>query len=205
MPRIHIALSVTDIDASVADYSERLGCAPVLVVKDEYALWRTPTLNFSIRKTADTAAGSLRHLGWEDERCEVFTTQLDVNGIAWERFSAAQQREEIQSIWPSANYETDSEPDTLQGVRERIDAIDREIVALLAKRGRCVKQAARFKASAADVRAPGRVEQVVAKVKAAATELGADPALVEELYRTMIHRFVADELEEHGRLTPPSS
>lgn len=101
MRRIHIALGVGDIAASVADYTRRLGMAPVVVVPGEYALWRTDALNLSIRCTD---AGQLRHLGWEDDACEAFTVETDVNGIAWERFSAAQQAGEIRAIWPDADY-----------------------------------------------------------------------------------------------------
>lgn len=52
---------------------------------------------------------------------------------------------------------------SLEEVRAGIDAIDRQIIELVARRGGFVKQAARFKQSTGDVRAPQRVEQVVAK------------------------------------------
>lgn len=103
MRRFHVALSVVDVDASVRDYSARLGCEPTLVVADEYALWRTESLNFSIRKVADAQAGTLRHLGWEDESADAFTSSIDVNGIVWERFTEAQQLDEIRSLWPHAS------------------------------------------------------------------------------------------------------
>jgi hypothetical protein len=102
MLRFHLALSVADIDDSVRDYSARLGCAPTVVVPNEYALWRTETLNFSIRRVASEEAGALRHLGYEDPSAPRFESQCDVNGILWERFTAEQQRDEIQTIWPSA-------------------------------------------------------------------------------------------------------
>lgn len=98
MKRFHVAIGVTDIEKSVRDYSRRLGSEPCVVVPDEYALWRTETLNFSIRKTSETPA--LRHLGWEDPEAPDFSVETDENGIAWERFSAEQQDREIDSIWP---------------------------------------------------------------------------------------------------------
>ena len=55
MKRIHIAINASDIARSVEDYTLRLGCAPSVVVPDEYALWLTPEVNFSIRRTADQA------------------------------------------------------------------------------------------------------------------------------------------------------
>jgi hypothetical protein len=97
--KFHIALSVADLDASITDYSLRLGCSPCVVVPHEYALWRTDTLNFSIRETAE-AGDKLRHLGWEDSTAESFTQDTDVNGIPWERFAASQQQAEIESLWP---------------------------------------------------------------------------------------------------------
>ncbi|MEZ5541034.1 MAG: hypothetical protein R3F42_03225 [Pseudomonadota bacterium] len=104
MRRIHIALGVNDIASSIADYTRRLGIAPVVVVPGEYALWRTDGLNLSVRYSETGAAGQLRHLGWEDDACEVFTVEVDVNGIAWERFTAMQQAGEIRAIWPDADY-----------------------------------------------------------------------------------------------------
>lgn len=52
---------------------------------------------------------------------------------------------------------------SIEEFREQIDGIDREIVALLARRGAFVAQAAAFKKTTTDVRAPGRVEQVIAR------------------------------------------
>lgn len=98
MKRFHIAIGVTSIEASVADYTRRLGCEPCVVVPDQYALWRTETVNFSIRKTGERPA--LRHLGWEDPEAQSFSIETDPNGIAWERFSAEQQDQEIESIGP---------------------------------------------------------------------------------------------------------
>jgi len=105
MKRFHIAISVRDIQRSVADYSARLGCEPSLVVPNEYALWRTPQLNFSIRKV-DEATGPLRHLGWEDPTAPAFGTSVDVNGIVWEQFTAEQQSAEISQIWPGCKAAT---------------------------------------------------------------------------------------------------
>lgn len=98
--RFHIALGVADIAASVEDYSDRLQAQPALVVPDAYALWRTPSLNFSIRKVPAEQVGQLRHLGWEDAKCASFQTEADPNGIQWEHFSLAQQLDEIALAWP---------------------------------------------------------------------------------------------------------
>ena len=101
MRRFHIALAVADVAQSGIDYSGRLGADPVVVVPGEYALWRTETLNFSIRQTHDRP-GTLRHVGWEDAAAPGFATQQDVNGLSWEHFCLAAQAEEIRRLWPAA-------------------------------------------------------------------------------------------------------
>ena len=83
MRTLHLALAVSNIEQSVADYTARLGVRPVLVVPDQYALWRTSTLNLSIRKTNE-ASGTMRHLGWEDTEATEFSNDTDCNGIVWE-------------------------------------------------------------------------------------------------------------------------
>lgn len=90
---------------------------------------------------------------------------------------------------------------SLEEVRSNIDAIDRKIVALIAERGSFVMQAARFKKSTADVKAPQRVEQVISKVRALAHDLGANPDVTEAVYRSMISAFINAELAEHASLT----
>lgn len=97
--RFHIAIAVADIGASIADYRRRLGAEPVLVVPGEYALWRTPSLNVSIRRTEERP-GTVRHVGWEDSAASGFAVEHDTNGLAWETFSPDAQAEEIRRYWP---------------------------------------------------------------------------------------------------------
>lgn len=82
---------------------------------------------------------------------------------------------------------------SLAQVREQIDRIDAQIVQLLAERGGYVLAAARFKTSAEDVRAPQRVEQVIARVRALAEQQGALPDVVERVYRELIEAFTEAE------------
>ena len=88
----------------------------------------------------------------------------------------------------------------IEEVRTHIDRIDRQIVALLAERGAYVKQAAKFKKTASDVRAPQRVEQVISKVTALSVEFGANPTVTAQVYRAMIDGFINAELAEHAAL-----
>jgi isochorismate pyruvate lyase len=90
--------------------------------------------------------------------------------------------------------------ENLEEVRYNIDRIDRQMIALIAERGGFVKQAARFKKTTDDVKAPQRVEQVISKVKELSKELGANPVIAEKVYRTMISSFIEDELTEHSSI-----
>lgn len=90
---------------------------------------------------------------------------------------------------------------SLEEVRSSIDAVDRQVVKLLAERRGYVLQAARFKKTGDDVRAPARVEQVIAKVRGLAEAEGLEPELVEAVYRELIAGFVRLELAAHGKGT----
>jgi isochorismate pyruvate lyase len=80
-------------------------------------------------------------------------------------------------------------------VREGVDALDRALVALLAERQRYMDAAARIKPDRAAVRDEGRIEQVVAKIKAAAREAGLAESIAEPVWRTLIDRSIAYEFE----------
>ena len=86
--------------------------------------------------------------------------------------------------------------ESLEQVREQIDSIDRDIVALIARRADYVKQAATFKATMTQVADPARVEQVIARVRSRCAELCCDADLVETVYRAMISGFIRLESNE---------
>ena len=98
MKRFHIALAVANLDNSIVDYSLRLGEEPTVVVSDKYAMWRTDTLNFSINQMPDRA-GQLRHVGFEDESVQGFSSDYDTNGLEWELFSPLAQDQKIIEIY----------------------------------------------------------------------------------------------------------
>lgn len=102
--KVHLAVSVSDVDVSVAEYTRLLGRAPVVVVPGEYALWRTEVLNFSIRRTTE-APGQVRHVGFEREDAPHFSEYRDVNGLVWETFGKTQQADEIKATWPDTSYD----------------------------------------------------------------------------------------------------
>ena len=53
MKRIHIALSVNELESSIIEYTKRLGAKPHCVVPHAYALWRTDQVNLSISVNAE--------------------------------------------------------------------------------------------------------------------------------------------------------
>ncbi|WP_017295886.1 hypothetical protein [Geminocystis herdmanii] len=99
MKKIHIALSTHNLKESIEDYSQRLSAQPTIIIEEEYALWKTETMNFSVRQDKNMDNGSLRHLGWEDAEATEFSQDIDVNGILWERFNSQHQLDEINDLW----------------------------------------------------------------------------------------------------------
>jgi len=90
-------------------------------------------------------------------------------------------------------------------VRDNIDRIDRQILALMAERGKYVAEAGRFKANPAAVSAPARVEAILVKVKAIAREDGLAESVAERSFRAMIAAFEDFEREEWTRRNPAAS
>ena len=103
MKRIHVALAVSKLDDAIADTRHRLGVEPCVVVPGTYALFRTASANLSLTENAEQA-GLLRHLGVEDPGAPTFSSNPGPDGFVWERFTAEQQADEINSYWPEANY-----------------------------------------------------------------------------------------------------
>jgi isochorismate pyruvate lyase len=85
-------------------------------------------------------------------------------------------------------------------VRQGVDALDRALVTLLAERQRYMDAAARIKGDRGVVRDEARIEDVVAKVKAAAGAAGLSPAIAEPVWRTLVDRCIAYEFGAWDRL-----
>ncbi len=86
--------------------------------------------------------------------------------------------------------------ESLAQARAQIDMIDQQLLEMIAARQFYVDQAARFKRTVLAVQSPERVEQVLEKVRAQATALDLDPALIEQIYSAMIQHFIQRELKE---------
>lgn len=79
-------------------------------------------------------------------------------------------------------------------VRAGVDAIDRQVVALLKRRFGYMNAAARIKPNREAVRDEWRKADVKAKVAAEAARLGVDLALLDRLYEDLIETSIAHEL-----------
>ena len=85
----------------------------------------------------------------------------------------------------------------LQTLRDEIDALDHQIVSLLAARSLRVRDATRFKKDAFQVAAPARQAEVFKKVRNLAAEHAENfpgfEDIVESAYRSLVAGFIAAE------------
>ena len=84
---------------------------------------------------------------------------------------------------------------SLSGVREAIDHIDQQIIALLGLRADYVRAAARFKTSEAAVAAPERRTSMLQVRRGWAEREGLDPDFIEKMYGDLVTYFTAREVE----------
>ncbi|MBW6524925.1 chorismate mutase [Sphingomonas sp. RHCKR47] len=89
-------------------------------------------------------------------------------------------------------------------VRAGVDALDREIVALLRRRFDYMDAAARIKPERGAVRDEARKQQVIAQARAAAAAAGLPADAVAAMWETLVEASIAYELEEFDarRVTP---
>lgn len=119
-------------------------------------------------------------------RLPVFVLTLLLPAIAW----AEEPATNAAALWGSPTVDNGACCKTLAEVRSNIDRLDREIVRLMAERGRYVHEAARFKANPAQVEAPERAEAVVKKAMSLAEQDGLSPKVAEAAYRAMVRAFI---------------
>ena len=79
-------------------------------------------------------------------------------------------------------------------VREAIDRLDRQIIALLGERFGYVGAAARIKQDVNAIRDEPRISEVLDNVRRMAAEQGVPPTIAAELYRLLIEASVDYEL-----------
>jgi isochorismate pyruvate lyase len=85
-------------------------------------------------------------------------------------------------------------------VRLGVDDIDRQLVALIAKRQTYMAAAARIKTDRDTVHDSARIEDVVAKVVASAKEHGLSIDIAEPVWRELIRCSIAYEFKEWDKI-----
>ena len=84
---------------------------------------------------------------------------------------------------------------TMTKVRAGVDSLDRELVALLARRFAYMDAAARIKPGRGAVRDEARKAQVIANARTAAVEMGVPEEVVADLWERLVEASIAYELD----------
>lgn len=82
---------------------------------------------------------------------------------------------------------------SMDEVRAAIDALDAQLMPLIAARAHCIAEAARIKGDPEIALVPWRVEQVAAHARELAAGNDIDPDLAEAVWRAMMGEFIAHE------------
>jgi isochorismate pyruvate lyase len=88
---------------------------------------------------------------------------------------------------------------TMTEVRAGVDQVDRELVALLARRFGYMDAAARIKPERSAVRDEARKAQVIAQARAAAAAAGLPDTFIADLWERLVEASIAYELEAFDR------
>ena len=88
---------------------------------------------------------------------------------------------------------------TMLAVRAGVDQVDRELVALLARRFAYMDAAARIKPARSAVRDEARKAQVIANARAAAEAAGLPDAVIADLWDRLVEASIAYELAAFDR------
>ncbi|MEG8018586.1 chorismate mutase [Sphingomonas sp. LR55] len=88
---------------------------------------------------------------------------------------------------------------TMTDVRAGVDALDRDLVALLARRFAYMDAAARIKPERGHVRDEDRKTQVIDNARAEAVRLGVPEAVVADLWERLVEASIAYELAAFDR------
>ena len=121
--------------------------------------------------------------------------------LAWPLSAAGAESDAAShpAFWGSPSVDGGKCCTDLGEVRDNIDRIDRQLIALMAERAKYVAEAGRFKKDPAAVSAPARVEAIIVKVKAIAHEDGLAEDVAERTFRAMIAGFEDYERAEWAR------
>lgn len=90
----------------------------------------------------------------------------------------------------------------LDEIRQGMDGLDRQMIALMAERVAYVRAAAKFKSTASSVAAPERVQAVLNTRREWAEQAGLDGRVVEALYRDLVAYCISEEKKHWDVLNP---
>ena len=86
--------------------------------------------------------------------------------------------------------------ESLQELRQEIDAIDQTIIRLLGQRYDYVQAAAKFKTSTQNVTAEDRVNAMMQQRRVWAEDAGISPEIVEKIYTELVQYFIQEEMKK---------
>ena len=99
----------------------------------------------------------------------------------------------MSATHPTSRPPQPAECQSMEDVRAGVDALDRELVAMLTTRQGYMEAAARIKPAESDVRVPWRIEEVVENVLAEARESGLSERIAEPVWRLLIECCIEHE------------
>lgn len=91
---------------------------------------------------------------------------------------------------------------TMAEVRLGVDAVDRELIALLGRRFGYMRAAARIKPERGQVRDEGRKAQVIAQAREEAARIGVPDLIIADLWERLVEGSIAYELERFDGKKP---
>ncbi|HEY9647646.1 MAG TPA: isochorismate lyase [Chroococcidiopsis sp.] len=90
---------------------------------------------------------------------------------------------------------TPAECEGMTDIRAEIDRLDQQIIALLGQRFAYVKAAAKFKTSAATVRAPERLQAMLQQRRLWAEQQGLNGDAIAKMYEDLVNHFIDEEMK----------
>lgn len=84
---------------------------------------------------------------------------------------------------------------SMDEIRKEIDRIDQQIIELIGKRFLYVKEIVKYKSNADDVKAQKRYDEVLKVRKQWAENNGLAPEVIENIYKTMVHYFIDEQMK----------
>jgi isochorismate pyruvate lyase len=92
--------------------------------------------------------------------------------------------------------------ENMEQVRAEIDRLDAALLDLVAERFGYVERAWQLKTRPEEATVPWRIQQVIDRVRARATQRGIPPELAEAMWRQMIGWFIQYEEEKLSKTQP---